>query len=125
MVQQLSTATALQGNNDSRPQQLHFSVPQGLCSRANIFTCYSTLLDKIIPEDIIINRFADDHSLRKSFPGSDTKKEKCTKEKLKATFVTIKSWMDQMRLTLNADKTEYIIFDSAAEIIQFITNCWQ
>ena len=89
-------------NNYSTPQQLYFSVPQGSCSGANIFTCYRVLIDKVVPEDIIINGFADDHSLRKSFPASDTQKEKCNKEKLEATFGTIKSLMDQMRLKLNA-----------------------
>ena len=54
-----------------------------------------------------MNGFVDDHSLRKSFPTSDTQKEMCTKEKLTNTFAMIKSWM---RLKLNADKTEYITF---------------
>ena len=78
-------------NNYSTPQQLHFSLPQGLCSGACILTCYSALIDKVIPEGIIRNRFADDHLLRKSFPASDTQKEKYTKEKLETTFMTIKS----------------------------------
>ena len=83
--------------------------------------CYSALMDKVIPEDIIINGFTNDHSLRKSFPASDRQKEKCTKEKLKATFATIKSWMDQMRLKLNADKTEYITFGSQNTAAESIT----
>ena len=70
-------------NNYTRPQQLHFSMPEGLCSEANIFTCYSTLKDKVVPEDIIINGCANDHPLRKSFPASDTQKEKCTKKSSK------------------------------------------
>ena len=105
------------------PEQLHFSVPQGSCSGANIFTCYSALTDKVVLEDIIINEFANDHSLRKSFPASDRQKEKCTKEKLKATFAKTKSWMDQMRLKLNTNTTEYITFGSRGQ--QFTTNCWQ
>ena len=79
-------------------------MSQGLCSGANIFTCYSTLINEVIPEDKVINGFADDYSLRISFPASDTQKEKCTQENLKATFATIKSWMDQMILKLNAKK---------------------
>ena len=58
-------------NNYSRPQQLHVSVSQGSCIRANIFMCYSALIDKVVPEDIIIHGLANDHSLRKSFPASD------------------------------------------------------
>ena len=103
-------------NKYSRLQQLHFSVPKGLCSAANLFTCYSALIDKVVPEDIIIEGFPDDLSLRKSFPALDTQKEKHTKEKLEATFATIKSWIDQMRLKLNADKTEYITFGSRIQL---------
>ena len=91
-------------------------MPQGSCNRANIFTCYNTLIEKVVPENIIINGFADDHLLRKSFPVCVTQKEKCTKEKLENTFATIKSWMDQMKLKLNADKTKYITFGSRIQL---------
>ena len=40
----------------------------------------------------------------------------CIKEKLKATFATVKSWMDQMRLKLNANKTECITFGSRIQL---------
>ena len=73
-------------------------------------------MDKVIPEDIIKNAFTDDHSLRKPFPTSDTQKEKWTKEKLENTFATIKSWMDQLRLKLNGDKTKYITFGSRTQL---------
>ena len=89
---------------------------QESCSRGNIFTCYSTLIDKVIPEDIIINEFVDDHLLRKSFPASDTQKEMCTKEKPENKFATIKSWRGQMRLKLNADKTKYITSGSRIQL---------
>ena len=79
------------GNKYSSIQQLPFGVPQGWCSGANIFTCYSPLIDKIVLEDIIVNRFADDHSLRKSFPPSDLKKQKSTQRKLEHTLAVIKS----------------------------------
>ena len=94
------------GNNYSKPQQLHFSLPQGSC----------TLIDKVVPEDIMINGFADDHLLRKSFNAYDTKEGKHTKEKLESTIATIKSWMDKMRLKLNAEKTEYMAFGSRTQL---------
>ena len=93
-------------NNYSKPQQLYFSVPQGSCSGANIFTCHSAPIDKAVPEDIMINGFANDHLLRKSFNVYDIKEEKHTKEKLNATIATIKSWMDKMRLKQNAEKKQ-------------------
>ena len=61
-------------------------------------------------EDIIVNGFADDYSLRKSFPASDLKKQKSTQRKPEYTLAAIKSWMDTMRLRLNTNKMEYITF---------------
>ena len=43
-------------------------------------------------------------------------RKKCRKERPEAIFATIKSWMDQMRLKLNAKKTEYITFDSRIQL---------
>ena len=59
------------GKDYSQPQQLHFSVPQGLCSGANVFTCYCSSINQVVPKDITLNGFADDHSLRKSFQAGD------------------------------------------------------
>ena len=78
--------------------------------------CYSPLIDKVVPDDFNIKRFTDDHSLKKSLPALGRPKEKCIKEKLEDTFATIKSWMDQMKLKLNADKTEYITFGSRIQL---------
>ena len=57
------------GKDYSKPHQLHFSVPQGSCSGANLFTCYCSLINQVVPKDMTLNRFAADHSLRKSFSG--------------------------------------------------------
>ena len=51
------------GNEYSEPHKLSYGVPQGLCSGANIFTCYCSLINTEIPESININGFAVDHSL--------------------------------------------------------------
>ena len=98
------------------PQQLPFGVPQGSCSGANIFMCYTTLIDKIVPADMMISGFADDHSLMKSFPASDLRQQNSTQRKLEHTLAVIKSWMDTMRLRLNTNKMEYITFDSKAQL---------
>ena len=51
------------GDAYSESQQLNFSVPQGSCSRANIFTIYCALINKVVPNSISINGFADNYSL--------------------------------------------------------------
>ena len=88
------------------PQQLPFGLSQGSCSGANIFTCYSALIDKIMLADITINGFADDHSLRKSFLASDLGKQNSIQRKLEQTLAVIKSWMDTRRLRLNTNKMD-------------------
>ena len=104
------------GNEYSTPQQLPFSVPQGSCSGANVFTCYSALLDMIVPADITISGFADDHSLRKSFPAHNLGKPNCMQRELEHTWAVIKSWMDTIRMRLNTDKMEYITFGSKVQL---------
>ena len=94
------------GNEYTTPQKLPFGVPQGSCSGANIFMCYSAPIDKTVAADIPINGFADDHSLRKSFPAYDLGKQDSTQRKLKNTLAVIKSWMEMMRSRLNTDKRE-------------------
>ena len=78
--------------------------------------CYSALIDRIMPGHITINGFADDQSLRKSFPASVLGKQESTQRKLKHTLTVIKSWVDTMRLTLNTNKTEYITSGSKAHL---------
>ena len=98
------------GKDYSQPQQLHFSMPQGLCSGASVFTCYGSSIDQIVPKDITLNGFADDHSLRKSFPPDNRTQEQQAKLRMEHTFSNIKEWMESMCLKLNSEKTEYIIY---------------
>ena len=66
------------GDAYSESQKLSFGVPQGSCSRANIFTCYCFLINKEVPELVSINSFADDHSLWKTFKAGDKEQETTT-----------------------------------------------
>ena len=98
------------------PQQLPFGVPHGSYSGANIFMSYSTLIERIVPEDITISGFTDDHSLMKSFPTSDLGQQNSMQRMLEHTLAVIKSWMGTMRLRLNTNKMEYITFGSKAQL---------
>ena len=51
------------GDEFSEFNQLSFSVLQGSCCGANIFTCYCAIINKVVPDLASINGFADDHSL--------------------------------------------------------------
>ena len=74
---------------------------KGSYSSTNLFTCYSSLIDNQINNSIVLNGFADDHSIHKT--------------NLEETVKQIKCWMDTMHLKLNSDKTEYILFRSQAQ----------
>ena len=54
------------GKNKSEPRQLKYSVPQGSIQGAFFFISYASTLDEIV-KDLKLNRFADDHSVRKTF----------------------------------------------------------
>ena len=51
----------------SKPRELNFSVPQGSASGANIFTAYCASIKQVIPDNISLQGFADDHFIFKSF----------------------------------------------------------
>ena len=109
----------------SSSKELKFSIPQGSCSGANVFTFYCPLITDIIPGTIIINGFAADHSTRKKYKGSNGNQEIRTKEEPKTTVTNIKNWMDTICLKLNLDKREYIkwVKVTAIKINKYTTEC--
>ena len=96
----------------SRLIDLEFSVLQGSCSGANLFTCYCSLITDSIPSSMTLSRFADDHSIRKSFPAKCHTTEVNIISTTENTLTKIADWMTSMWLKLNSDKTEFIMFGS-------------
>ena len=96
----------------SKPMDLKFSVPQGSCSGANLFTCYCSLIKDSIPSSMTLSGFADDHSIRKSFTAKCHIYEANTISTMENTLTKIADWMTSMWLKLNSDKTEFIMFSS-------------
>ena len=94
----------------SESKILTFSIPQGSCSGANLFSCYCSLITTAIPNNLDISRFADDHSIRSKYKASDAIRAWEAKKMLENTLNNVKEWMDSMRLKLKSDKTEYIQF---------------
>ena len=83
---------------------------QGSASGANLFTAYCASIKSVIPDSITINGFADDHSIRKSFDAASRDHESQSTKLMVDTVANIASWMDTMRLKLNPDKNEFIMF---------------
>ena len=95
--------------NYSEPMELWFSIPQGSCSGANLFSCYCSLIISCIPLQLIINGFADNHSVRQQHKPT-SKISLQVRATMQTTLTSTKDWTDSMNLKLNTDKTEFIIF---------------
>ena len=54
-------------NEYSSECELSFYVPQGSINGSTLFHSYSSTIRDVIDQDITVNAFADDHSLKKSF----------------------------------------------------------
>ena len=106
----------------SKDRDLTVSVPQGSCAGANIFNLYCSPLQDVVPKDLQLSGFADDHSVRKTFKAGDTCEETTTISKLESCLLSIKQWMDQVRLKMNPSKTEFIHFGNAPQLHKCFTN---
>ena len=98
------------GNAYSTKKNLTFSIPQGSCARPWYYLVYASTLQCVIEKPITINGYADDHILKDKFKINDDMDERRCKENLDKYIVSVKKWMDENRLKMNDDKTEYIIF---------------
>ena len=88
----------------SKPHSLTVSVPQGSCAGASIFNLYCSTLHEIVPKDLTLSGFADDHSVRKSFKAGSNTDETETIRTLEGCMLNIKLWMDSMHLKINPNK---------------------
>ena len=73
----------------SEEQNLTVSVPQGSCVRANIFNLYCALLEEVIPSNLQISGFADDHSIRDSFKADNRREELNSKGSIQECMIRI------------------------------------
>ena len=83
----------------SQPRQLDCSVPQGSIQGAFLFIVYVSTLDQIIDSNqLTLNRFADEYSVRRAFKPSklDHKQEQNTIAIMEQSMQDIKVWMDQV-----------------------------
>ena len=93
-------------------------VPQGSCVGANIFNLYCLPLQDVVPDDLQLSGFADDHSIRKEFKAGNANEEISTISKLESCLLSIKQWMDQARLKMNPSKMEFIYFGNAPQLLK-------
>ena len=103
-------------NKYSEEKDLTLSVPQGSCAGVNIFNLYCSPLHLVIPDSLQLSGFADKHSVRKAFKASDRSAEESTIKELEQCMVTVKNWMDELRLKMNLSKTELIYFGFSKQL---------
>ena len=106
----------------SNNQDLDVSVPQGSCAGANLFNLYCSPLNDVVPKDLQLSSFADDHSIRGTFKAGNIQQENATKEKIEACMLNIKHWMDTVHLKMNPSKTEFIYFGGRQQLRKCETN---
>lgn len=80
----------------SRAMELKVSVPQGSVAGANIFTAYSSTSDDLVPKELNLNGFADDHSIRTSLDPNSQDDAEEAKRTLETTMGEIKKWMNKV-----------------------------
>ena len=106
----------------SDTKDLTFSVPQGSASGANIFTAYCSSLGNIVTKPLTLQGFADDHFIRRDYNANSRFEEANTILSLEKALSTTKTWMDEMRLKLNSDKTEFILFGYRTQLAKSKVN---
>ena len=94
-----------------------FFSTSGSQTGPDLFCLYSSTIETIIPENINLNAFVDDHTINNSFQRDyfglselhclNTLEECCKK---------IKNWMDENRLKMNDGKTEAIKFRTRSQL---------
>ena len=100
----------------SKERNLNVSVPHGSCAGANIFNLYCSPLQEVVPPGLQLSGFADDYSVRKTFKANSGEEECGTITELESCLLSIKKWMDEMRLKMNPSKTEFIHFGNAVQL---------
>ena len=116
--------TVVINGKSSEKKNLTFSVPQGSTSGANLFSIYCYTLGLVVNKDIAIQGFADDHSFRTQFNPNSRQDKGRAIALLEQTFAATKIWMDNMRLKLNPDKTEFILLGNHVQLAKCSTKAF-
>ena len=67
------------------------------------------MMNTVVPPDIAVHAYADDHALKKEFNSSVPQDEIETAESLSKCLDKVKDWMNSCHLKMNLDKTEVIL----------------
>ena len=108
-------------NAYSDDREIRFSVPQGSINGPILFNPYSSTMRSEIEKDIIVNAFADDHSLQKEFRPEPII-EMQTIRQVEGNLEKVQNWMSYNRLKVNSEKMKFIRFGSRHQLQKCIKN---
>ena len=80
------------------------------------------MLNDVVPSDLHLSGFTDDHSVRKEFKTNDRSAEMQTKKEVEECMVDMRSSMDQVRPKMNSTKTEFIYFGSRIQLSKCVVT---
>ena len=103
------------GSEYSAERPLDFSVPQGSGTEPSMYFTYASTMKDTEPSGIGIHGYADDHAL-KIIAVSSKPNETSTIHSLTDVTTVLKIWMDENRLKMNNDQTEFILFRSRQQL---------
>jgi hypothetical protein len=106
----------------SSSRQLECSVPQGSCLGPWLYLTYAGTLFDVIPSNIGVHGFADDHIAKKRFTPTSNRTECDAINELENCAVTINDWMNANKLKMNTSKTEFILFGSKTQLNKCTTT---
>ena len=94
------------------PIDLPFCILQGSVAGQVAYSAYASTIREVIPPQVDLHGYADDHAYKKSFLANSREAESDTIEQLQNCARVIKIWMDGNRLKINNKKMEFIMFGS-------------
>ena len=110
------------GTKFSTIRSLDCSVPQGSLAGPYLYSAYASTLQEVVPDDVSLNGFADDHSLKRSFKADDRKAEQTIISALQNCLMNVKTWMDENGLKMNDGKMEFIMFGAKKQLAKCKTT---
>ena len=111
------------GNSYSEVKDLNFSVSQGSCCGPFLYLAYASTIQEVVPNDISLHGFADDHALKRCFQARNSHQELTVMQSLENCLKDVNKWMGCNRLKMNNTKKESVIFGTKGTVRKMQDNC--
>ena len=76
----------------------------------NYIITYCSMMHEVVQRTILLYGFADDHTLRDQFIANDRDDEIASISRFENSADDLKTWIDENRIRMNSDTTEFIMF---------------